>query len=322
MISNPAQHPRRAVTLLEVILSMGLLVVLSAMTYWFYGSMLETGRAGTSEARDLRLVRVVLDRMSAEIRQASVITSDGRPGLMGGKERIGLSTLRVPSREITRERRSREEPAPAEYDLITIEYKIARHPEVLHDDGWEYPLGLARVERRIPRPIHAREVADGGGGEEDDSAYEAPLDEEALEQMFRDEDGENDDNEVGIGPQIQWEELYAPEIRYLRFCYYDGHSWWDDWTVQGDNPLPQLVMVTVGFDPHAPCGEDFGQENEDNEEFCECLNRDPPDCEPLPDDQFTTMVRVTQADPLFRSRIARETQSLMQELGGGREGSQ
>ena len=40
-------------------------------------------------------------------------------------------------------------------------------------------------------------------------------------------------------------------------------------------------------------------------------------CEPLAPDQLSTVVRLPQSDPLFRSRIARETQSFMEELGEG-----
>ena len=89
---------RRALTLLEIVLAMSLLVVLSSMTYWFYGSALETRRAGTVRAHRLRLVRVVLDRMAREVRQASMITADNRVGIRGEAERIWLSTLGVSSK--------------------------------------------------------------------------------------------------------------------------------------------------------------------------------------------------------------------------------
>ena len=60
MGSRHSRSRRRGVTLLEVSLAMGLLVLLSSMTYWFYSSVLETREHGTEEARELRLARVVL----------------------------------------------------------------------------------------------------------------------------------------------------------------------------------------------------------------------------------------------------------------------
>ena len=334
---------RRGVTLLEVTLAMGLLVVLSSMTYWFYSSSLETRRRGTDEAYRLRLARVVLGRIANEIRQTSLITSDGRVGIRGEPDRVWLSTLRVPSRELARERLSREEPAPAEYDLVKVEYKIARHPDILHADGYEMPLGLARVELLRPRADSAqsgeafedeRRVVGGDGDREEDresgrSADEESvgeevagggedgqgevLDEAALDEAFF--GGEPDEEEEpSLVPEIAWEELYVPEFLFLRFCYYDGHTWWDSWELGGQNPLPQMVMITLGFEPHPPLDDEFVPE--EIEEFCTCLNEDPVDCEPLPEDQYSMIVRVAQADPLFRSRIGRETQSLLERVTG------
>ncbi|MHC4698262.1 MAG: PulJ/GspJ family protein [Planctomycetota bacterium] len=300
-------------TLLEVVLSMGLLVLLTSMTYWFYSSVLDIRRGGTEEAQRLRLVRTAMDRIAREIAQASVITADDRVGIRGEPERIWLSTIRVPSRDLAAIRSRREEPEPGEYDLVKTEYKIARHPEIIdEEEGYETPLGLARVEISRPRPDSAQtgeafedEERLVGGGEDVDVIAEALLDEEFLSDEEKDEDAD-------LGPDIDWEELYAPEILYLRFCYFDGNTWWDDWDITGENPLPQLVMVTVGFEGRAPFGEEFGRNA--NEEFCTCLGEDPVDCEPLPPDQYTMVVRVPQADPLFRSRISREAQAAVERM--------
>jgi len=304
---------RRGVTLLEILLAMSLLVTLTSMTYWFYSSSMETNQKGTMEADKLRLARVILDRITTEIRQASSTTAEDRMGIRGEKESIAISTLRVPTKELSKKRSSRDAPPPGEFDLVAVQYKIARHPDILHEDGYEMPLGLARVEVLIPRAV-APGVAKTGQTEqpaEGSSDGTVPPEKAPLEELFSEEGvGEKD---VSLGPDINWEELYAPEIRFIRFCYHDGYKWWDDWQVAGDNPLPQLVQITIGFESHPPCGEAFGQDKT-NEEFCECLNKDPVDCEPLPKDQYSTVVRVTGADPLFRSRVSRESQSVIDQM--------
>jgi len=325
-------YARPAVTLLEIVLAMGILVFVSSMTYWFYSSSLETSEEGTAAAQELRLMRVVLDRIATEIRQAAVITVDNRVGVRGEAERIWLSTYRVPRQEHSRTRMLLEmssvtdEPPPAEYDLMKVEYRIVRHPEVLHQDGYEFPLGLARVETLIPRPDRVqtgkaveKDERDIAGGNEAEDEVENEVEEPFLNGELSGDQEERGD--VSLEPEIEWDELYAPEIRYLRLCYYDGHRWWDTWEVAGESPLPQLVMVTIGFEPRPPFGEEFGlgEIAEINEEFCECLNQEPVDCEPLAQDQYSTVVRVPQSDPLFRSRISRETQALVQELSGGLE---
>ena len=175
---------------------------------------------------------------------------------------------------------------------------------------------MARNEIPIPRALPVQAV---DRFEDDEDEPSQPVDdEEALP-----DDGfpldEEDAESVEVGPEINWEELYAPEIRYLRFCYFDGSRWWDSWTVTGESPLPQLVQVTIGFEGHPAFGEETGIRVV-NDEFCTCLNEDPVDCFPLAEDQYSVALRVPQADPLFRSRISRETQALVEGLGEDDEG--
>ena len=323
---------RRGLTLLEVLLAMGILAVVSSMTYWFYSSSLKTSRDGTKAAYKLRLARVVLDRITTEIRQTTAMSVDNRVGLRGDTEHVWLTSFRVPRREATMVLDAEVDEVIPEYDLKTVEYKLARHPEILHEDGYELPLGLARVEALIPRRqqvvvsgLDEDFPADGEGveGESgdapvDDGEFALELGEDSL-----DADGRQG---VTLGPDINWEELYAPEIRYLRFCYYDGRSWWDDWDIKSDNPLPQLVEVTIGYDIWPPVGANVGVDDRGviNDEFCTCRNQEPVDCVPLAADQLSTVIRLPQSDPLFRSRVNRETQAMLEESrpGGDEEGNE
>lgn len=311
-------HRRRGLTLVEVVLATGLLVSLTSLTYWFYASSLETQRSGTAAAQRLRLVRTVMDRIATEIRQATSISTRDRVGIRGTGDRLWLSTHRVPSRDSApMDLEYRDDPPPAEYDMAKIEYKIARHPEVQHPDGYDFPLGLARVQLLIPRPDSAQTgAAFEKKGRVVGESDEARLFDEALAEE-RELSAEEDGDEEDFGPEIQWQELYAAEIRSLRFCYYDGNQWWNDWEVTGDNPLPQLVMMTIGFEPRPPYEDEFI--DREMLEFCTCLNEDPVDCKALGDDQYSIIVRVAQADPLFRSRITRESQAMIEGLTGGGE---
>lgn len=308
-------YHRCGMTLLEVILAMGILTMLSGMTYWFYASILETRAEGTATTYNLRLSRVVLDRISQEVRQATTISPDQLSALLGDREHIVLSTLRLPSKELSKNHSLREEPPPVEYDLVKVEYSIVRHPDIQHEDGWDRALGLARIERRIPRSIAPIQVDEDG---QEVAPEDLPPDEEMSFDEFFLSDETEDEGSPDLGPDIQWQELYAPEIRYLRFCYYDGHSWWDDWKVSSDNSLPQMVMITIGFEEHPPIDDSMGLD-EINEEFCECLGKDPVDCLPLQPDQYSTVVRIAQSDPLFRSRVNRETQAILDEINKGDE---
>jgi prepilin-type N-terminal cleavage/methylation domain-containing protein len=312
---------RRGVTLLEMVLAISLLVMLSSMTYVFYSSSIGAREQGLQEARKLRLARMVLDRLAEEIRQSASVTQDYGVGIIGDAEGIVLTTRRVPRRELARAEFMTNDELIPEYDVVQVQYKIARHPDIVSEEGWEEPLGLARVETRIPRPERPlQEGEEVTPLEEQEQLPEgAGLSDAFVEEMFDTEELESGD--AGMGPDINWEELYSQDIHYIRFCYYDGYTWWDRWNVTGENPLPQIIQVTIGFNDHPPLNDEKGQDK-DNEEFCECLNKDPVDCIPLGDGEYSASVRVTQADPLFRSRVSREGQALVEEMMQEDEGEE
>lgn len=307
-------HRARGVTLLEVVLALGILGLVSSMTYWFYSSTLDTRRDSEVRNHEMQLVRVVLDRMAQELRQVSFDTVEGKAGMRGTPEELWLHTRRLPGRKVAEQYLLQEEYEPAgEYDLVSVHYRIVRHPEIQHDEGWDLPLGLARVEQRAPY-IKVSDDEEILLEPEIPAELEEGLEEELLAEL---EGGEGAGQEgVQTIEDIDWEELHAPEILYLRLCYFDGYRWWDTWEVEGENPLPQLVQITIGLEARPPYGEGFGYD-EKVEEFCTCQNEDTDDCEPLDEDLYQRTVRLSQADIFFRSRVTRETQALLEEASEG-----
>ena len=295
---------------------MGLLIVLSTMTYWFYTSSLDTRRADLEAVQRLRLARTVLDRMATEFRQIVSSTSHRAVAMRGEPERIWFSTIRLPAVKYARAGMIMNRPPEQifEFDQVKIEYKVARHPDI-KIDGFEAPLGLSRIEITVPRKdsaetgaafkddgVDSASRAQSGGAGEGDQGPQDPVEAETV---------------LDVEDEIQWSEIYSQQIRSLRFCYFDGKSWWDRWDVGGENPLPQLIQVTIGFEPHAEFGGDVAVSQEE-EEFCTCMNDpvDVRDCAPLAEDRYTLIVRLQQADMFFRSRVTRESQALLEDLEG------
>lgn len=296
-------HARRGVTLLEVLLAIAILIFVMTMTFWFYSSVLETRDRSTAHANNLQLMRVVLDRVADELRQAVPLTNGGEPGVDGDAESIRIITTRVPTRDVNRDVSLIENDSIGQFDLAVVEYRIARHPDILDEDGYEMALGLNRTEYRVP-PKNLVSARTGASFEEITSGEEGE-DRVLIEDV---EEVGSDDEAL-----IDWTSLYSPDIRWLRFCYFDGAAWWDEWHVTGESPLPQAILITAGFSPKPPFGEEMGYGIE--EEFCICQNMDPVECEPLEPDQYSVLVRLPQADPFYRSRVTRESQSLLEELG-------
>ncbi|MFQ5490839.1 MAG: type II secretion system protein J, partial [Phycisphaerae bacterium] len=248
---------RAALTLLEVVLASGLLVLFMGSVFWFYGSALETAEEGTARTRDVQLARVVMARMAKEIRQASGNTTGFGPGLIGFDESISVNTLVLPDKIVSRRQGVTDDPIAAQFDLQEVRYYIAWDEENLDDEGNPRSLGLVR---KVSKTFN-RGVIINTDSEDDNVESEA----------------------VAVK-----EEMYAPEIKYLEFKYFDGASWWDDWQIAQGNSLPMMVRITLGFVPQPPDDEELELVEDD-------FLRAEEERDPLPDDRFTMFVKLVQA---------------------------
>ncbi|MHC4063542.1 MAG: hypothetical protein ACYSUQ_06680 [Planctomycetota bacterium] len=253
-------HVRRAVTLLETVLAVSLMVTFMGMMYWFYESSLETREEGLKRTHDVQLARVLLQRMAEEIRQASGNTPGYGTGLIGYKHGISVNTLVIPDKILAQKRSVFDEQIAAQFDLQEVRYYIAWDEENLDEEGNPRPLGLVR---RVSKTFNRGVVFE------------------------TDTEGEESEDEEAAAVK---EELYAPEIKFLEFRYFDGASWWEDWELAQGNSLPLMVRVTVGYTPLLPEEEEELDLVEDN------FLRDEEERDRIPDDQFTMFVRLVQSD--------------------------
>jgi hypothetical protein len=270
----------RAFTLVEMILATGLLVLLMGMLYEFYDTSLTMRDQGLEHTRRLQLVRVVLDRIAEEIRYCSDSTPGYGPGLVGNRYQLTVLTPTLPTKELMRRRSLTEKALAAQFDLREIRYSIAWDEENLDEEGNWRALGLVRRETQT---FNQAIVVEGDEGDDATAAIKR--------------------------------ELYAPEIKFIEFAYFDGRTWWDTWgggLVQ-NLPLPQMVKITVGFKkvlPPEATGIDVVDEDED-------LSEDELRRQYKEEDRHSVIVRLAQADRFFRSRITREVTALGEEEAEG-----
>lgn len=313
---------RAGVTLLEVLLSIGITVMLIGLVFGFYGAVVKDRTQSLKDGQRLQQARVVVAQMVDEIRQSSSFTPYYGAGLIGGRDWVQIFTTRLPRKVLSEDRSRFLQPIPAEFDLMEVRYYIARHDEIKDTEGYPLALGMVRKETRLigkgklVGSVHGRNRTSGdgmGGGISD--GVDDGLSDDTSDNTTNDPGAESD---IGITEEDQLtdeplkEELYAPDIKFLKFHYFDGNTWWADWRLSGANNMPQVVRITIGFEPQPYFGDD-------SEDEVDLFLENPEEQDPLPLDQYTTFVRLMEADQFFGSRLTRTAASMsdMQEKAQG-----
>lgn len=281
MITNMARKDfaRRGLTLLEVLLSLGLITMVSAMMFMFYDSILLRREYGRKAVSAGYLARTIADQIAEEIRAANGFVLAAGPGISGTDRMITIQTVAMPEKTIFRRLSIKDDPLPAESDIRQVQYYLVYDDEETHTypDGTEADAPLGLVRRQIK------------------TLYQTALFENRADSVELD--------------------LLSPELKYLRFRYFDGVDWVDRWDI-GDggggglgNSLPQAVEVTVGYtELPPPEEEEEGIDPEDSDLI-------PAEPEPYSPESYTVTVRLPQADSFFGSRLMRAQRR--SRIGGG-----
>ncbi len=289
----PSGARRRGLTLLEVILSMTLILLMMSGIFGFYHTVLRVRQEGSALAQDVLLTRAILDRIAEEVRHATDIVPGDGVGFRGTRNSITIVRTRMPDNYSYNEYDDTvmENLPDAQLDLMRISYMLRQDPEEVDEENLPIVYGLFRIQKRIFNP--------------NPDVLDACLPEEVAEEV----EGE----EQAAPPPMEFApcevELYAPEIKYLRFQYFDGMEWRDQWqttdelggvdmgkaasTGKATYALPQAVMITIGRVRVDPDEEKLAKEGSEEDEEDEIYHPD----------RFTTVVHVLQADPsLITSR--------------------
>lgn len=197
---------RRAFTLLEVILALTLMIMMMSGVFSFYQTVLRSREEGSRATLDAMRARALLMTMVEEIRSVAPIVPGDGYGFRGTKDSITIVRLKLPEQYAMQELSLRETPPPAQKDLERITYSLLWDDEYKDEEGVNWCHGLWRSVQRTfdPNPqlvIEDVQIA-----------------------------GESTDNEVSH-TEVVTGALIAPEIKYLRFHYFDGADWRDRWQV-------------------------------------------------------------------------------------------
>ena len=291
---------RRALTLLEVLISLGLIAALVGAMLTFMWQVVDVRDAATEAADRMQIARQVLSKIEAELRgcvgfeqfnfpietplveedvfnegqdvaqaETEAIPAGTVPLLVGDRRHITFLTARLPAESQYGFRSPDDYVPPAQHDLTQVSYWLWVDPEKTDENGEPIIGGIIRTEKKTL------------------NQYIVELDDPL--------DVRND--------------LWSHELGYLEFRYFDGVDWDTKWDVTEGNSLPQLIQVTVGF---KPCSTDE-LENRDLEEYP--LEEFPYGDDRDHPDRYSIIVRIPAADRFFGSRIQRLGKQMTELLG-------
>ena len=200
---------RGGLTLLEVVLSLGLMFLLLGGVFFFYASGLRAREEGGRLTREVNRMRAELLRMAEDIRHAvNLVPGDGE-GFSGTEDSITIVRLAMPdmAQAFQRLDPETEELPPAQTDIARLKYMLVWSDDLEDDEGVRLCYGLWRSQQKAfdPNPKFVIETETEAGEE----STEGPSSEK----------------------QRVFGELIAPEIKYLKFEYFDGAEWRDRWSV-------------------------------------------------------------------------------------------
>lgn len=284
---------RRGLTLLEIIITLSLTGVLLSGVYIFYANTLRTREMADRKVTDVQLLRVTLERIADDVRNAAGFAPEFGSGIKSEMDKWRNGSIEIyrhvlPGGEHYAEYDTlTDELPPAKGDLRLIRYNLVLDEEHKDENNDPEVYGLFRSEQETLLQTVVMQTR----GTDMDAAN--PLD--------RPEAGEEGEPPVEAEPLGIQGKLIATEIKYLRFSFYDGADWVDQWTgmdKQG-NTLPQAVRITIGREKLTEQERQLeqsvmGQLDEEKRQEIEYEHGD----------RMSMIVRLPQADRSMNSRLA------------------
>lgn len=259
---------RRALTLFEVIAATALIVMLLVTLLTFFWQSAQVRSEAAILADRVQVARQVLETMAAELRGCVGMEQIGFPveqRLRGDRRSITFLTTSLPAPEQYRRYSLSDELPPARHDLHEVTYSLWVDPENTTDDGEPIVGGILRSEKRT---LNQQVVEEGD-------------------------------------PLVVRNDLWSHELGYLEFRYFDGVEWDTTWDISQGNSLPQLIKITVGFNPITSSELDDA----------DLEQRTLDDPEPYEPSRYSTIIRIPAADRFFGSRFQRVGKQMSSQLG-------
>lgn len=221
-----AEPCARAFTLVEVILAILIISGIMTVLLYFYQRTAQVRQSALDEAQFLSESRMFLDQLSSELRAARLVP-DQFVGFEGASNSLNFVCTSIP--QMARWILSTNETVvlPPSTDLKRVTYSLLGGTNLLA------VRGLDRTEELL---LGAGFTASTNATEFVDPA-----------------ENTNDMIEADLLLATNLVALARPplteRIQYLRFRYWDGTQWWDNWSGM---ELPSGVEISLGHEPMPP----------------------------------------------------------------------
>lgn len=273
--ARSAAPGRRALTLIEVLISLALIAMIMASMFTFYWQTGEIRRQAAEMSARTNLARNILSEMEKELRgvlgaeQIGFPSTQGEQRLAGTRRSITFLSSLLPDKDSFYIPSANDEPPPGRHDLQLLSYSLWIDPENKTEEGEPIVGGLMRTQKRT------------------------------LNQYVVDEED----------PLDVRNDLWAPEIGYLEFRFFDGVEWDTTWDITDGNSLPQLIQITIGF-------TSITDDELNDVDLQTYPVTEYPFGDPMPrEDRFSTIIRLPAADRFFSSRVSRVGKQMTESMG-------
>lgn len=266
---------RTALSLLEVLVALALIIMLVSSMFTFYWQMAEARQKAAEASSRTQLARVIVDEIAREIRgmvgfdKINFPSAQGEQRIVGTRRSLSFFTTALPGKDQYMFYGPSDNPLPAKHDLRLISYSLWVDPHEKNENGDPIVGGILRSEKKT------------------------------LNQFVV-----NEDDPLDIRNDLQ-----SPELGYLEFRYFDGVEWDTKWDITDGNSLPQLIMVTVGY--KSIMQDELDDVDLQSYSVSDYPFGDP---KPR-DDRYSVIVKIPAADRFFSSRISRVGKQASDQLG-------
>lgn len=266
-MGDVARFRKSGFTLLEMILAIGLMITILAGLFAFYQTAITTEKEASETGHEAAVARELLQRMSDELRQVTGVVNGFAVSPLiaeSNPPRITFYTRVLPDKRILEQRSLFDDKLPPQHDLRRISYYLLMDENYEDENGDPMVFGIVREEEKT-------------------------LLQDVVVKEF----------EVDAPPEEQFTQLdlYAPELKFLEFRFYDGAQWVRRWRGGPGASLPQAIRIVIGRTPEYREDEQVDKVTIDEDEQDDTIDfRQHPD-------RYVEIVRMTGADPYFGSRL-------------------